>query len=240
MYKLLQGDCIELMKKIPDKSVDLIITDPPYWHNKSSSLPTAGEKTMLKNDLYARDSKMISQMSEFNPNNIVEFLNEAKRVMKIMNCYLFCNDSQIATYGKWAEENKCNFSVLTWRKPLSIINTNRFSQNAEFICRIYRNGTGLNYVDNKDYYDRVINDKPLRGKNKLHPTQKPVSIIERFVMLSSKEDGLILDPFMGSGSTGEAALINNRNFIGMELDEKYFNIAKERIENIEKDKVIRT
>ena len=68
----------------------------------------------------------------------------------------------------------------------------------------------------------------------------PVAIIERFVMLSSKEDGLILDPFMGSGSTGEAALTNNRNFIGMEIDEKYFNVAKERIENIETNKIINT
>ena len=106
MCKLLNGNSFELMKKIPDKSIDLILTDPPYWHNKSNGLPKVGNKTILKNDLYAREGKMISQMSDFKPNDIVKFLNEAKRVMKLMNCYLFCNDSQIATYGKWAEENK--------------------------------------------------------------------------------------------------------------------------------------
>ena len=234
MVELIKGDCLDLMKKIPDKSIDLIVTDPPYWHNKSNGPPKVGKKTILNNDLYARDGKMISQMSDFKPEDIVKFLDEAKRVMKLMNCYLFCNDSQIATYGKWAEENKCHFSLLAWRKPLSVINTNRFSQNVEFICRIYVYGTGLNYVNDKTCYDRVIDDKPVRGKDKLHPTQKPVSILERFIKLSSDENGLVLDPFMGSGSTGVACINTNRNFVGFELDEKYFEIAKNRLDNVVK------
>ena len=149
--------------------------------------------------------------------------------MKLMNCYIFCNDSQIASYGKWAEDNNFHFSVLVWRKPLSIINSNRFSQNVEFICRIYEFGTGLNYVKDKNFYDRVHNDKPIRT-NKLHPTEKPISLLEKFILLSSKENDTVLDCFMGSGSTGVACINTNRNFIGIEKDDKYFEIARDRIE----------
>ena len=67
--------------------------------------------------------------------------------------------------------------------------------------------------------------------NMQHPTQKPIRLMERLVSLVSKEEDIVLDPFMGSGSTGVACVNTNRNFIGIELDEKYFNIAKERIEN---------
>jgi DNA modification methylase len=222
-------DCLEGMKNIPDRSVDLIVTDPPYWHNKSMGPPTIGKKTRLKTDLYKRDGKMLTEMSDFGPDKITRFLDQAERVMKKMNCYIFCNDAQVATYGKWAEAHGCHFSLLVWRKPLSVINTNRFSQNAEFICRIYVYGTGLNYVEDKSYYDRVIDCKPCRGKNKRHPAQKPTDIIERLILLSSPKNGVILDPFMGSGSTAVACLHTGRNFIGFELDEEYHSLAHQRL-----------
>ena len=95
--------------------------------------------------------------------------------------------------GKWAEDNNFHFSVLVWRKPLSVINTNRFSQNVEFICRIYEYGTGLNFSNNKNDYDRVYNDKPIRGNQKLHPTQKPTSLLERLIKLSSDENDIVMD-----------------------------------------------
>ena len=227
--KLYHGDCLEVMGGVADNSIDLILTDPPYWHNKQNGKPKIGTKTLLNSSLYTAEGKMMKDMSDFNPSKINEFLNSIKRTMKLMNCYIFCNDSQISSYGKWAEDNNFHFSVLIWRKPLSVINTNRFSQNVEFICRIYEYGTGLNFSNNKNDYDRVYNDKPIRGNQKLHPTQKPISLIERFIRLSSKENDLIFDPFMGSGSTGVACVNTNRNFIGIEKDDKYFKIAEDRI-----------
>lgn len=81
-----------------------------------------------------------------------------------------------------------------------------------------------------DKYDRPELKYPIvSGKNKFHPTQKPVELMEELVLRHSNENDLILDPFMGSGTTGVAALKNNRNFIGMEIDDKYFKIAKERL-----------
>ena len=128
------------------------------------------------------------------------------------------------------------FSILVWRKPLSIINKNRFSQNIEFIVRVYDYGTGLNRLETNYFYDRVKDSKPLSGKSKIHPVQKPVELISQFIELSSKEEDIILDPFIGSGTTGVACINTNRNFIGIELDDNYYNIAKKRIEEASNNK----
>ena len=230
--KLYNGDCFKLLDSLEDKSVSVVITDPPYWHNKQESLVrNATSKTILNNDLYLADGDMQGKWSMFTPKKIKKVLDKLSRVCKKMNCFFFCNDSQIATYGKWAEKHGYHFCVLVWRKPLSIINKNRFSQNAEFICRIYEHGTQLNKVKDNTYYDRVYNDAPVLGGNKKHPTQKPVSILKKLVELSCNEDDVVLDPFMGSGSTGVACQNTNRRFIGIEKDKKYFKVACERIKN---------
>lgn len=234
--KLIKGDCLKEMQNIPDKSVDLIVTDPPYWHKKSPGKPYSQRKQcnteskFSNSELYSQNGYMMKGMSDFNKDSINSIMYEFKRVCKIMNCYIFCNETQVPYYAMWAEENGYMFSILVWRKPLSIINKNRFSKNIEFIVRVYDYGTGLNKLDTNYYYDRVKDVKPLSGKSKNHPVQKPVEIISQFVELSSKDKGLILDPFMGSGTTGVACLNTNRRFIGIELDENYFNVAKNRIE----------
>lgn len=226
---IINADCMDILKQLPDKCIDLVLTDPPYWHNKQNGKAKIGAKTILKTNLYNPNGLMLNEMSDFIPQNIIVLLNEFKRVMKLMNCYFFCNDSQLATYGKWAEENNCHFSVLIWHKPLSIINTNRFSQNVEFICRIYEYGTGLNYVNEKSFYDRVLNDKPCSNNKKIHPTQKPISIFEKIIKLSSKEQNLILDCFSGSGTTAVACHNLKRRFICIEKDYDYWKASVERL-----------
>ena len=238
---LKNGDCLEIMKDIPDKSINLIITDPPYWHKKSPGKPYSQRKQyktsskFANSDLYNANSVMMSKMSDFTGDCIEEILKEFSRIMKKMNAYIFRNDTQIAYYSMWAEKNGYMFSILIWEKPLSIINKNRYSQNTEYIIRIYEYGTGLNKTDNNNFYNKVKKIKPITGKKKIHPTQKPTELAEQFIILSSSEKDIILDPFMGSGSTGEACLKNNRNFIGIEIDTEYFNIAKERLKNIQQD-----
>lgn len=234
-YELFQGDCFELLKNIPDKSIDLVITDPPYLHNTSRS--KGGHTALAKSDLM---QAVLNNLSDFTPEVCFKMLDEIKRVMKQMDGYFFCNERLVGTYCKWADENKFLVNILTWNKPLSILNRNRFSTNCEYIVRIHTaSGTCLNsidfdkYPDYKKYYSKYQYYPQLRGKEKLHPTQKPTELIDGYIILSSKENDVILDPFMGSGSTGESALRLGRKFIGMELDEKYFNIAKERIEKLD-------
>lgn len=115
------------------------------------------------------------------------------------------------------------------KKPLSIINKNRFSQNLEYIVRVYDYGTALNRVTQNELYNRVRKEKPVKGADKIHLTQKPVSIVSGFLLLSSNESDTILDPFMGSGTTAIACIKEKRHFIGFELNKEYFDKAQKRI-----------
>ena len=229
------GDCFDKINAVDEKSIDLILTDPPYWHKKSPGKPYSERKQsktcsrFANSELFSQDCAMMREMSSFTDTDIKAFLDETKRVMRIMNAYYFCNETQIPYYCLWAEKNGFMYSVLTWEKPLSIINKNRFSQNAEFIVRVYDYGTGLNKDMPSDFYNRIFHDAPVTKKS--HPTEKPVSICEKIVLLNTKKDMTVLDPFMGSGTTGVSAVKNGRRFIGIEKDPLFFKTAKGRVES---------
>jgi DNA modification methylase len=112
---------------------------------------------------------------------------------------------------------------------LSIINKTRFSQNLEYIVRIYYYGTALNRLDENDFYNRVKKTSPVLGTDKIHLTQKPVSLMQQFVELSSKEGDIVLDPYMGSGTTAIACHRTHRHFIGFEINSEFFQKAERRI-----------
>lgn len=229
-------DCFEGIKRIPNNSVNLIVTDPPYWHKKSPGKPYSEQKqcntksVFSNSSLFNAEGYMMGSMSTFGEQQIDFLLKELTRVCKIPNMYLFCNETQVPYYAMWAEKNGLMFSILVWEKPLSIINKNRFSQNIEFIIRIYDYGTGLNRIEGfNNIYNRIRQAKTICGNKKEHPTQKPLKLIEEFLLLSSNSGDLILDPFMGSGTTAVASIRTNRNFIGFELQKEYFDIANKRI-----------
>lgn len=228
-------DCIEGLKEIADKSIDCVITDPPYWHKKSPGKPYSQRKQcnteskFSNSELYNYDGDMIKGMSDFDGEHIDELMKAIEPKMKIMNAYIFCSETQVPYYAMWAENNGYMFSILVWEKPLSIINKNRFSQNLEYIMRIYDYGTALRRLSNNELYNRVKKTAPVNGSEKIHVTQKPVSIIREFVLLNTDEGATILDPFMGSGSTAIACLREKRHFIGFELNEKFYKKAFDRI-----------
>ena len=225
MIDLRLGDCLELMKDIPDKSIDLVVTDPPY-------LQVDGGRTSKKFNTGVRNknSGIVSKMSNFDKEQIYTFLDVIKPKMKIFNAYIFCSRLQIPYYLNWALENKMNFDVLIWDKMnYGLISRVHFAPNVEYIIRI--NKKGLNKLEDKsNYYQKIKKYK--RPQNKIHEAEKPIELLNEFIELSSNENDTVLDCFMGSGSTGVSAIKNNRNFIGIELDEKYFEVAKERIENV--------
>ena len=228
-------DCLVGMNRIPDCSIDLCLTDPPYWHKKSPGKPYSQRRqsntksTFSRSDLFNSDGGMMKGMSDFNDTCINAFMDALEPKMKIMNAYIFCSETQVPYYAMWAEKHGYMFSILVWEKPLSIINKNRFSQNLEYIVRVYDYGTALNRLEENELYNRVKKTKPVGGDDKVHLTQKPVSLMEQFVLLSTYAGDVVLDPFIGSGTTAIAAIRNNRHFIGFELDKEYFEIAKERI-----------
>lgn len=236
LNKIYNMDCLEGMKLIEDESIDLVITDPPYLHNKGGN--GGGHTKIATSKMYAKESMVINEMSNFTKEICYNVLNEIKRISKKMNAYFFCNDSLIPHYLNWALENKFKYTILTWNKPLSILNRERFSTNMEYIIRIYGTGTALNkldlktYPDKKQYYSKYQYFNQIKSKNKFHPTQKPIEYINGLIELSSKEGEIILDTFMGSGTTAVACINTNRNFIGFEMDTTYCDIANQRIQNI--------
>jgi site-specific DNA-methyltransferase (adenine-specific) len=225
------GNSFELIKLIDDNSIDLIITDPPYWHKKSPGKPYSERNTYETNSTFANsnlfkaDGMMMQSMSDFTDKDVNRLLPEFKRVMKIMNAYIFCNDTLVPYYAMWAEQNNLMFSILIWEKPLSIINKNRFSQNIEYIVRIYDYGTALNRIDNNKYYNKV---KKYSITDKIHPTQKPIGLIKEIIELSSNENDIVADFFGGSGTTAIACNELKRNFIVIEKDENEFKKSKKR------------
>lgn len=230
-------DCFEGLKDIPSKSVDLVVTDPPYWHKKGRGINREtgkayanGHSPFANSELFSTTGFMMGEMSTFGEEEIDQLLSELTRVCKIPNIYLFCNETQVPYYAMWAERNKLMFTIMVWEKPLSIINKNRFSQNLEFIVRICDYGTALNRLDENEIYNRVRRVRPVAGCNKIHPTEKPVQLVSEFIRLSSDKGDVVLDAFMGSGTTAISCIREKRNYIGFELSKEYHGKALKRID----------
>lgn len=219
-----------LGEELPAYCCHLLIADPPYRFTKGRHSETKKAKSnMCKTALYdyTDNTGMCRIKNGMNREDIYEWLDLVPRIMIKMNAYIFCSEEQIADYYEWAKEHDYKFAVLVWEKPVCIVSKQRFAQNVEFIVRIYENGTALNKMDDSMMYSRIIRSPYLKAK--YTPTQKPLAIFERIIKLSSKEGDVVIDPFLGSGTTAIAAHNLGRKYIGIEKEEKFYNIALERI-----------
>ena len=222
---LLNGDAYELIKDMPDNSVDLIVTDPPYLYNIS--------QTQDKDCRYANDANALrADLAKLSDGYDMSILDEFVRVMKKINIYIWCSNKQLADTLMYFQNKGCFTNVIVWCKPNAIPFCNgKYIDDVEYCVFAKEQGVPL-YGDNTTkhkFYNLFVNheDKKLYK----HPTIKPLQIIKNFVINSSKEGDVVFDPFMGSGTVGAAAKITNRDFIGFELEKEYFDIAEERITN---------
>lgn len=221
--KLYKGDCLEKMKLIEDGSVDLVLTDPPYVISTSGG------------GLYTQEDKQyVKELEGMKDGFSEQVLDELCRVMKKINIYFFCSQKQIIPLTDYfVTKKKCNWNLLTWHKtnPVPACG-NKYLTDTEYILFFREKGVKVyGSFDTKfTYYVSPLNqkDKKLYG----HPTVKPQNILNNLVVNSSQEGEIVLDPFMGSGSTGVACVNTNRKFIGIELDDNYYNIARDRIKKV--------
>ena len=218
-YKLYRGDCLEVMGGIKDKSVDLIVTDPPYLMDYQSNRRKKEDRfDKIKND---KGNYMLIQ----------DYLEECHRIMKDNTAiYCFCSWHNIDFFKNEFEKHFKLKNILVWNKNNHGTGDLKgsYAPKHEFILFGHKGRTLL-----KEKRIADVIDCPKISSNKLtHPTEKPQDLLEIFIKQSSDEGSIIFDGFMGTGSCGIAAKKLNRNFIGIELDEKYFNIAKNRLENI--------
>ena len=226
--KLINGNCLDTLKNIPNESIDLIVTDPPYPTTSRGNAGNSGG--MLQKDINKK-----GKVFTYNNINCKEYAPEFYRLLKDgSHCYVMTNHINLIDMLNTFTDVGFHFiKSLIWNKGNKIMGQYYMSQY-EYIL-FFRKGKGkkINNCGTSDILsisNKKTKDKD--GKN-IHDTEKPIELMEVLVNNSSQENELVLDPFMGVGSTGIACIKNNRNFIGIEIDENYFNIAKERIEEIE-------
>ena len=218
------GDCFEVLKNIPDNSIDLVITDPPYLLTSHEGAGAFGKSKR----------KYHTEIEPLTENFNLEILNQLVRVMKKINIYLWCSKDQLRQYIDFFEDLGCKTELLCWHKtnPVPTCN-NKYLSDTEYLLFFREKGVPIygSYGTKKKYYVTPTNkaDKDKYG----HPTIKPVDIIQNLIINSSKEEDVVLDCFMGSGTTGVACVNTGRNFIGIEIDETYFKTAQDRINNTE-------
>ena len=277
---LKKGDCLELMKDIPDKSIDAIVTDPPYlylkhkldrdfdeqavfaewdrivkddgfivifgrgesfyrWNYLLNDLDWKFKEEVIWNKRYSSSPVLpISRMHE-----TVSLLSKKGKVKKVKVPYTEHKQYQL---DRMEADLKRVISGLGNPKSLADMigfldnGNHKLTPNLEHKTK-YGTTISASFKD-ADRATQIVKsmvvgqneqsiiEVPRDGRKSIvHPTQKPVRLMERLLGLSSLEGALILDPFMGSGSTGVAAINLNRNFIGFELDDEYFKIAQDRI-----------
>lgn len=220
-FELWHGDCLELMKNIPDGSVDLVLTDPPYM------IETVGAGIYKQSD-----KQYVKELDGIKDGFDEKVFDEICRVI-----YFFCSQKQIVPLiDYFVKKKNCNWNILSWHKsnPVPACG-NKYLTDTEFILFFREKGVKIygEYKTKFTYYVTPLNQKD--KKQYCHPTVKPIKILQNLIVNSTLENGVVLDCFMGSGSTGVACVNTNRNFIGIELDEGYFNIAKKRIEEAAND-----
>lgn len=233
MINLMRGDCLERMKEIPDGSVDMVLTDPPYgttackwdsiiplepmWEQLKRIIKPNGAIVMTASQpftttLIASNMKMFKYCWVYKkPQGVDPFMAKKRPLNNIEDVVVFGIGQQ--TYNPQKVKGK----------PYKIVR-DKHERLHELTGQIMRQTETINTGDRLP--TRVIEFNQERG---LHPTQKPVALMEYLIKTYTNEGETVLDFTMGSGTTGVAAVNTNRKFIGIEMDDGYFNVAEQRI-----------
>ena len=233
---LLHGDCIELMKDIPDKSIDMVLTDPPYG------------TTACKWDSVIPFDKMWEQLNRITKSNGAIVLFGSEPFSSLLRCSNIDNYKYDWIWDKITATGMMTAKIMPMKEHeiISVFSNGGISYFPIMEkmlkpekYRVYGKtdiwgGSELNHdtrVRDEKYPKSILRYTNANHTNKFHPTQKPVDLLQYLIKTYTNEKETVLDFTMGSGSTGVACKLTNRKFIGIELDDYYFNIAKQRIEN---------
>ncbi len=239
--KIVCGDCLEVLKQIPDESIDLVFTDPPYnvsYPNKIFRDYRSGKSGDIKMDFGEWDYN-------FDP---IPFLEESKRVLnKYGSIIVWTSEQLFGIYRDWFAKNMHPKQLLVWVKtnPLPQFRLVGYRQatelmywaskykntknNPNFIFQSQQEMTNVFYAPIVEGKERV---KDMDG-NTAHPTQKPLSITREIIKRHCREEGIVLDPFCGVGTTCVAAKELGRRYIGIEINPDYCVMAEERLRSVQ-------
>ena len=242
MINLMQGDCLERMKEIPDGSVDMILTDPPYgttackwdsiiplepmWEQLKRIIKPNGAIVMTASQPFASalivsNLKMFKQVQIWNKKMPTGHLNAKKKILLKHEDLVMFSPAKFGCFTYNPQKTKGKFRNKSPKRKADNYDERAYGKVTH---------SGDNFND--EYYPTSIVDiSNANQKEKIHPTQKPVALMEYLIKTYTNENETVLDFTMGSGTTGVACVNTNRDFIGIELDETYFSIAKQRIES---------
>ena len=218
---LVNADSLDYMPTIQDKSIDFVCIDPPY------ELDSTGGKTInedLKRSLHNKHFEFCS-----NGFDIEKVFTEIERVSKVMNMVCFCSNKQVSKIMNYWEKKKYSVTLLVWDKPNPIpFGNGKHISNLEFMVYVRGKGATFNNLGVNDQKKTFNYPSPSSSK-RLHPTEKPIELLERLIKLHTKEDDIVLDCFAGSFSTADACKRLNRQCIAIELEKEYYNKGVNRL-----------
>jgi DNA modification methylase len=228
--KLIKNDSLQEMKNLAEKGilVDCVITDPPY------ELTARGTHGSMGGEFWKDNKTKSGKVFDSGSVEIKDWIDLAYNILKDgTHFYVMCNDKNLYSYLKAIDESKFKFvKTITWVKPNKICGRWYMTQKETIILARKGRARPINNAGTPDVLYSPEFKKLKQQDNKklnLHNTEKPVSLMEILIGNSTNENEVVLDCFMGIGTTGVACKNLNRHFIGIELDENYYNIAKERI-----------
>lgn len=249
LNKIIHGDCLKILKYFPDNYFDLIFADPPYnlqLPNDRKLFRADGSEVIPVNDAWDK-FESYEDYDDFT----ASWLKECQRVLKMTGTiWVMGMYHNIFRVGKIMQDLGLWFlNDVIWVKIDAMPNFNgrRFTNNHETLLWAVKNKYCKNYTFNFNFLQQMNGgeqmkdtdwvfpicrgEERLRDENgiKLHPTQKPLKLIQQVLLTASKKGDLILDPFMGSGTTAIVAKALGRNWIGIEKEKKYFELANKRI-----------
>lgn len=223
LNKITCGDSYKLIKELPDKSVDCIYTDIPYLYVNGG----LGHSEMCE-----RTARKKQELKDISNGIDYSILDEFKRVLKKVNIFIWCSKMQLLDIITWGCEY--NTDLLVWCKTNPTPQTNNiWLPDLEYCVYMREYGVKLNdgYDLKSKFYVSGANksDKDLFN----HPTIKPLELVKRHLLHTTQPNDIVLDCFMGSGTTAVACQETNRQFIGFEISEKWCKVANDRLNKVD-------
>lgn len=232
------ANCLEILPTLAAGSVDFVFTDPPYGHNNNSNedLISVRERALGTGKYIPENNRPIVN-DGIEANDLYKAaLPEMYRILGAGCCCCCCGggggpDPQFARWSLWMDEIFNFKQMVIWDKgPMGM--GWHYRRSYETVLVGEKNGAACRWYDKTNKVENII--RPHKFKKIIpspdqHPTEKPIGLSKHFIQLHTKLDDLVIDPFMGSGTTGVAAVQLGRQFIGIEIDEKYYQIAEKRI-----------
>lgn len=223
-------DCLAGMEQLPDQCVDLVFTDPPYYQYRAGNLKgLKNHKDVVTEfgfDGFESEEAYLSFMDKV--------IAQLYRVCKSgASGYMWCGDDYVSFLSRMLEKAGFQFrKVIHWHKsnPFPAISTRKMYANSMELCIHFSKESPKtwNFKEVNEMHNFIEAPICMGNERTAHETQKPLKVITPFIEISSNEGDLVLDPFMGSGSTAIACLYKDRKFIGYELEDKYCQIIKKR------------